>query len=73
MNRIVLCGDTHGILDTGKVVRYQEGPNKLDKNDYFIICGDCGLVWDSDTLNDCVDFYQSFGTNILFVDGKQSL
>lgn len=70
MNRIVLTGDTHGILETGKILRYQESLQKLDESDYLIICGDAGIVWDEDTLKDCIDYYSSFGTNILFVDGN---
>ena len=42
MNRIVICGDTHGVLDTIKISNFQE----TDQNDYLIICGDAGIVWE---------------------------
>ena len=70
MNRIVLTGDTHGILETRKIIEYQQSEKKLDKDDYLIMCGDCGIVWDKETLKGCIDYYQSFGTNILFIDGN---
>ena len=70
MNRIVICGDTHGILDTGKILKYQESEYRLDKQDYLIICGDCGIVWDKETLDESIKFYQDFGTNVLFIDGN---
>ena len=70
MNRIVICGDTHGVLDTIKISNFQETDQKLDKNDYLIICGDAGIVWEYETLKESVDYFESFGTNILFVDGN---
>ena len=70
MDRIVLTGDTHGVLETGKILEYQRSEKKLNRDDYLIICGDCGVVWDKETLDDSIDLYQSFGTNILFVDGN---
>ena len=70
MNRIVLTGDTHGTLDVEKIRRFQQGADKLDESDYLIICGDAGIVWDEDTLAESINVYQSFETNILFVDGN---
>ena len=70
MNRIVVTGDTHGVIDTLKIDNYQQSPRKLDMSDYLIICGDCGVVWDNDTINDSIEYFQGFGTNILFVDGN---
>ena len=70
MNRIVLIGDTHGVLETGKIFNYQESKSKLDENDYLIICGDCGVLWGSDTKEESIKHFASFGTNILFVDGN---
>ena len=70
MNRIVLAGDTHGVLTLDKVFNYQQTKNKLDMSDYLIICGDCGVVWDEDILGSIIEKYNSIGTNILFVDGN---
>ena len=70
MNRIVIVGDTHGIKDAGKIKRLQESDKKLDYGDYIIICGDVGIVWSKETLKESIEFYENFGTNILFVDGN---
>ena len=70
MNRIVLTGDTHGILETGKILKNQESNNKLGQDDYLIICGDCGVLWDEETKKESIKHFASFGTNILFVDGN---
>ena len=70
MNRIVICGDTHGVLDTVKILNFQESSQKLDESDYLIICGDAGIVWEYETLKESIDYFEGFGTNILFVDGN---
>lgn len=70
MSRIVICGDTHGVLDTLKISNFQESDQRLDENDYLIICGDAGVVWESETLKESIEYFESFGTNILFVDGN---
>ena len=68
--RVYVTGDTHGLLDTYKILKFQEKENKLDYDDYLIICGDAGIVWDNETLKDSIDYYENLGTNILFVDGN---
>ncbi|MBO5884169.1 MAG: metallophosphoesterase [Clostridia bacterium] len=68
--RICLSGDTHGVLDTLKIASFQESNKKLDENDYLIICGDAGIVWEKETIKESIDYFESFGTNILFVDGN---
>lgn len=44
---IYVTGDIHGDIDIGKLHanRFKEG-NQLTKDDYLIICGDFGLVFD---------------------------
>lgn len=46
---IYVTGDTHGVIDIGKLdsKNFPEGKN-LTKNDYVIICGDFGFVWNND-------------------------
>lgn len=70
MNRVVVCGDTHGVLDTLKISNFQESSQRLDDGDYLVICGDAGIVWDKETLAESISYFESFGTNILFVDGN---
>lgn len=71
MNRVVITGDTHGVLDIKKLIKYQSDNNKkLSYDDYLIICGDTGIVWNKDSIKEVVDVYENLGTNILFVDGN---
>lgn len=67
--RIYVVGDTHGILDSKKVTALKESEN-LDYEDYVIICGDAGIVWDKDLLEESILHYENLKTNILFVDGN---
>ena len=49
---IYITGDTHAPIDLGKLSTKRFPIQKeLSKQDYLIICGDCGLVWD-DSLRD---------------------
>lgn len=38
---IYISGDTHGIWDVNKIQELN-----ATKDDYIIICGDCGVLWD---------------------------
>lgn len=69
-----VCGDTHGHIDLSKLAtkRFKEGKT-LTKNDYVLICGDCGVVWDLDSKYD--EYIQEWYTKkkkwtTLFVDGN---
>jgi hypothetical protein len=41
---IYVTGDTHGSIDIRKLLE-NEVTNKITEQDYLIICGDFGLVW----------------------------
>jgi len=44
---IYVTGDTHGGIDISKLNTTNFPQQKsMDKNDYLIITGDCGIVWD---------------------------
>jgi predicted phosphodiesterase len=69
---IYITGDTHGSIDIHKLTTaaFKEQKN-LTKDDYLIICGDCGIVW----ANDGEDrFWQKWLEDkpftTLFVDGN---
>ncbi len=49
MNRIFVAGDTHGGAagDLQKLHSSKFDPKLLDKEDYVIILGDFGLIWDA--------------------------
>lgn len=69
MNRIFVCGDTHGMLNVKKIERLIE-KERLTYEDYIIICGDAGIVWSDETTAHFIEFYESLGINVLFIDGN---
>lgn len=69
---VFITGDLHRDIDIGKLAstRFLEGKN-LTHDDYLIICGDCGLVWDDSET----DMYWRKWLNdkpwtTLFIDGN---
>lgn len=69
MDRIFVCGDTHGVLDIKKL-EYLKNKYQLSFNDYLIICGDGGIVWSKDTLQDYIAYFEKIGCFILYIDGN---
>ena len=69
MKRIFVTGDTHGMIDFSKLVIFAR-QKKLNRSDYIIICGDCGVLWDEESKEDYINAYDSIGATILFVDGN---
>lgn len=73
MGKTILCGDTHGTFDIGKLQRYFafcEYEFSKDE-DYLIICGDveaCGF--DPSDERATRELLQSLPVTILFVDGN---
>lgn len=66
---ILVTGDTHGTIDYDKVDCLNK--NKiLGKNDYLIIAGDFGGVWNSYTLEESLAPYAKLPFTVLFVDGN---
>lgn len=69
---IYVTGDTHADIDIGKLStsRFPQQRN-LTKNDYLIVCGDFGLVWDGSRRE---RYWQNWLTNknftTLWVDGN---
>lgn len=68
-----ITGDTHIPLDSGKLLpeNFKEG-SMLDENDYLIILGDFGGVWDnkSPEHKKWLDFLASRRYTTLFIDGN---
>ena len=69
MDRVFVCGDTHGLLDVKKIDKLKR-EEKLDYGDYLIICGDCGVVWDKASLPEHTQYFENVGCNVLFIDGN---
>lgn len=74
MSRVFITGDMHGEFDISKFNsnKFAEGKN-LTKDDYVIICGDFGLVWDAmPTAAEIywLDWLNEKPWTTLFVDGN---
>ena len=67
---IYITGDTHGLIDFEKLLRFAKKNKHLTKKDYIIICGDFGGVWDKATLEEVLDKFSALPFTILFVDGN---
>ena len=75
---IYLTGDTHRKLDISKVITFAKTEG-LTKEDYLIVLGDFGALWESyslgcpdiaETDKEVIDFYESLPFTTLFVDGN---
>lgn len=75
MNKIFITGDTHGEIQIQRLAtkNFREGKS-LTKNDYVIICGDFGLVWNVGQPNRTEQYWLKFLDDkpwtTLFVDGN---
>lgn len=67
---IYVTGDTHGNINFSKLIFFANEHQDLTKNDYVIIAGDFGAVWDTETLIEDLTPYQKLPFTILFVDGN---
>ena len=66
---ILVTGDTHGNIDFNKI-KLLSDKKILTMNDYLIIAGDFGAIWDKNTLDTDLSVYENLNFNILFVDGN---
>ncbi|MDE7452983.1 MAG: metallophosphoesterase [Clostridia bacterium] len=67
---IFVTGDTHGLQDFNKLHIFAGQHPELTKEDYVIIAGDFGGVWDSRTLAADLKHYTELPFTVLFVDGN---
>lgn len=67
---IYVTGDTHGQIDFYKLHIFASEHPELTKDDYLIIAGDFGGVWDSRTLDEDLAPYEELPFTVLFVDGN---
>ena len=49
---VFVCGDTHGSHDIGKLRSFARQHPELTKEDFMIVCGDFGLLWNNEFLTD---------------------
>ena len=74
MNKIFLTGDTHIPTDIHKLNSFNFAEGKtLTKNDYVIVLGDFGLLWEVNTTSE-ENFWKNWLNNkpwtTLFIDGN---
>ena len=70
---IYVTGDIHGEPFRFSSDIFPE-QKEMTKNDYVIILGDFGLLWEntpSELEKELLDFYNNFGCPILWLDGNQ--
>lgn len=69
---IYITGDTHGSIDVHKLNKKHFDDRMMTKNDYVIICGDCGLVWYEQGQKDrwWQKWFNKKNFTTLFVDGN---
>ena len=71
---IYITGDTHGEFDKRFSIRNHPGFKSLTKNDYVIICGNFGGIWDfsveSKNEKHWLDWFEERPFTLLFIDGN---
>ena len=66
---ILVTGDTHGRVDFKKIEEISKR-GILSKEDYLIVAGDFGVLFDPNTLEEDLAIYNELPFTILFVDGN---
>ena len=71
MNKIIITGDIHGNpFQRLNLENFPEGKT-FTKEDYVIILGDFGLVWDNSAMeHSCLDWLENKPWTTLFIDGN---
>ncbi len=67
---IYITGDTHGGHDFCKLDCFANENPHLTKDDYLIIAGDFGGVWEKEMLSLSLSIYEDLPFTVLFVDGN---
>ena len=70
--RIFVTGDTHG--DFYSLSQFNQRMPELDKDDYVIVCGDFGLIWNYEGEDEGERFKKrllnNYNFTTLFVEGN---
>ena len=71
---ILITGDLHGEIDVGKLTKrgiHKKALSRLTKDDYLIICGDFGFIWDGSASDRWwLKWLDSKPFTTLFIDGN---
>ncbi len=71
MSRIYITGDLHGPVDFAKIKEFAKCHPSLTKDDYLVILGDFGLLWDTNYKEEvCYQELKSYPWTTLFLDGN---
>ena len=73
MSRIFITGDVHGDVDINRLIspKYFKMSNKLTREDYVVILGDFGCVWDMGQLDQTLlHQLEEMPFTTLFIDGN---
>lgn len=71
MNRVFITGDTHGVIDINKIMRFALKYPDLDKSDVVIITGDFGGNWyGNEKDNEVLQWWSKQAWTTVFVDGN---
>lgn len=69
--RVFLTGDTHGPIDSGKIIGSQALTGRFNAKDSLIILGDFGGVWYGDPRDDyLLNAYEELPCTVFFIDGN---
>lgn len=67
---IILAGDTHGLLDLDKVQEYFNANDDYTKDDYLIILGDAGILWNGSDDREVQEILNNLPVTTLWLDGN---
>ena len=67
---IVLAGDTHGMLDMDKVTNFFDANDEYTKDDYLIILGDAGVLWNGIEDREVQEILNNLPVTTLWLDGN---
>lgn len=67
---IVLCADTHGLSELDKVTSYFDGRHGYTKEDYLIILGDAGILWNKAEDAEVQSALNNLPVTTLWIDGN---
>ena len=68
---IYVTGDTHGGVDISKLSsKYFKEQASLTKQDYLIVAGDFGFIWDNRTKEYWIKWFEEKKFTTLFADGN---
>lgn len=67
---IILAGDTHGLLDLDKVQEYFNANDDYTKDDYLIILGDAGILWNGLDDREVQEILNNLPVTTLWLDGN---